>query len=82
MEIDFSLFRTLTARRLIQALHRDGFSLVRQRGSHRRYEHPDGRKVTVPFHRPGQTFRIATLRDIMELQAEWTEDDLRRLGLL
>ncbi|MGH9420065.1 MAG: type II toxin-antitoxin system HicA family toxin [Thermoanaerobaculia bacterium] len=28
-----------------------GFSLVRQRGSHRQYRHTDGRGTTVPFHR-------------------------------
>ncbi|MCH8937231.1 MAG: type II toxin-antitoxin system HicA family toxin [Gemmatimonadetes bacterium] len=27
-----------------------GFELVRQRGSHRQYRHPDGRGTTVPFH--------------------------------
>jgi predicted RNA binding protein YcfA (HicA-like mRNA interferase family) len=27
-----------------------GFTLVRQRGSHRQYRHPDGRQTTLPFH--------------------------------
>jgi predicted RNA binding protein YcfA (HicA-like mRNA interferase family) len=27
-----------------------GFEMVRQRGSHRQYRHPDGRCTTVPFH--------------------------------
>jgi len=27
-----------------------GFQEVRQRGSHRQYRHPDGRRTTVPFH--------------------------------
>jgi len=27
-----------------------GFAMVRQRGSHRQYRHPDGRCTTVPFH--------------------------------
>jgi predicted RNA binding protein YcfA (HicA-like mRNA interferase family) len=31
-------------------LERHGFSLARQRGSHRQYRHPDGRSTTVPFH--------------------------------
>lgn len=27
-----------------------GFSVVRQRGSHKQFRHPDGRSTTVPFH--------------------------------
>lgn len=81
-DIDFSRLRTLTASRLNQALLQDGFSAVRQRGSHHRYRHPDGRRVTVPYSSPGDTFRIATLRDIIQLQAKWTAADLVRLGLL
>lgn len=27
-----------------------GFVLVRQRGSHQQFRHPDGRGTTVPFH--------------------------------
>ena len=33
--------------RLLECL---GFALVRQRGSHRQYRHPDGRQTTIPFH--------------------------------
>jgi predicted RNA binding protein YcfA (HicA-like mRNA interferase family) len=27
-----------------------GFTILRQRGSHRQYRHPDGRQATLPFH--------------------------------
>jgi predicted RNA binding protein YcfA (HicA-like mRNA interferase family) len=27
-----------------------GFTLVRQRGSHKQFRHADGRSTTVPFH--------------------------------
>ncbi|MFN0070360.1 MAG: type II toxin-antitoxin system HicA family toxin [Chloroflexota bacterium] len=67
---------------MAQALIQDGFDLTRQRGSHRRYAHPDGRAVTLSFHSSGETFRIGTLRSIIEIQARWTEDDLKRLELL
>ena len=40
----------LRARELRAILERLGFSLVRQRGSHMRYRHPDGRGTTVPHH--------------------------------
>jgi predicted RNA binding protein YcfA (HicA-like mRNA interferase family) len=36
--------------RLIRAVEKVGFMRVRQRGSHVRYAHPDGRKATVPDH--------------------------------
>ena len=80
-EINFSRLRSLTARRLIAALERDGFVLDRQRGSHHSYIHPDGRQVTVPFSRAGETFAIGTLRSIILTQAQWAAADLTRLGL-
>ena len=79
---DYSRLRSLTARQLTRALLRDGFSLTRQTGSHQRYRHPDGRRVTVPFHKGSATFLPKTLRTIIEAQARWTEHDLKRLGLL
>lgn len=82
MAIDYTKLRSLTARRLILALERDGFTLVWSKGSHRRYRHSDGRSVTVSFHRPGDTFKPKTLKSIIEKQACWTEEDLKRLKLL
>jgi predicted RNA binding protein YcfA (HicA-like mRNA interferase family) len=61
---------------------REGFCLRSQVGSHQRYRHPDGRRVTVSFHHPLDTFPFKTLKRMIEEQARWTEDDLRRLGLL
>jgi predicted RNA binding protein YcfA (HicA-like mRNA interferase family) len=82
MAIDYRGLRSLTARELIAALTRDGFSFVRQTGSHRRYRHPDGRRVTVAPHGSGDTFTIKTLKSMIESQACWTEEDLKRLKLL
>ena len=81
MAIDYRGLRSLTARELIAALKRDGFYFVRQKGSHQRYRHPDGRRVTVAPHGGGDTFTIKTLRSIIERQARRTEDDLQRLQL-
>ena len=81
-QIDFSRLRSVTARELTRALRRDGFEMERQTGSHQQYYHQDGRRVTVSFHRPGNTFSVRLLRSMIELQARWTESDLRRLGLL
>jgi hypothetical protein len=38
--------------------------------------------VTVSFHRASDTFPLGTLGSMIEVQARWTEDDLRRLRLI
>ena len=81
-EIDYSTLGSLTAHEVCRALERDGFTFTRQRGSHHRYAHADGRRVTVPFTRRGDTYAPGTLRSIIERQARWTADDLQRLGIL
>jgi predicted RNA binding protein YcfA (HicA-like mRNA interferase family) len=80
--IDYSKLRSLTARKLISALRKDGFYLDRKSGSHRQYIHSDGRRVTVSFHRSGDTFRPKILKIMIENQAKWTGEDLKRLKLL
>ena len=82
MAVNYSHLRGLTARELLSALARDGFVLDRQAGAHQLSLHADGRRVTVSFHRPGETFEIKTLRAMIELQARWTNQDLKRLKLI
>lgn len=81
MSINYGPLRNLTARELVSALLRDGFEFDRGRGSHQLYYHPDGRRVTVAVHGRSRTFARNTLKAMIE-QARWTEDDLRRLGLI
>lgn len=40
----------LSFNRLIAAVERLGFNRVRQRGSHVRFAHDDGRRTTIPDH--------------------------------
>jgi len=84
MPIDFSKLRKITAREWVRALERDGFELRRKRAtSHRQYLHPiDKRRVTVTYHGHSRTFPIGTLKRMIEHDAQWTEDDLKRLKLL
>jgi predicted RNA binding protein YcfA (HicA-like mRNA interferase family) len=83
MPVDFSKIRALTAGEIVRALLADGFAERKSNaGSHRRYRHTDGRRVTVPFHGSNTTFVPKTLKSIIEEQACWNETDLRRLRLL
>ena len=82
MPIDYSRLRSLTARKLIRALKKDGFYEVRRKGALRFFAHPDGRTTTVHLHKMSQTFAPGTLRAIIGRQAQWTEADLERLGIL
>ena len=81
-QIDFSRLRLLTARQIIGALLRAGFELERQAGSHRQYYHPDGRRITESYHRPGDTYSLRRLTIMLQNQARRTWDGLRRLGLV
>lgn len=50
--------------KLIKILTREGFILDRQKGSHARLEHPDGRKTSIPVH-AGENVRVGLLRKIL-----------------
>ncbi|MBI4065095.1 type II toxin-antitoxin system HicA family toxin [Candidatus Gottesmanbacteria bacterium] len=54
----------IRGRDLIAILVHEGFRVVRQKGSHVRLEHPDGRKTSVPVH-AGESVRIGLLRKIL-----------------
>ena len=64
----------------------DGTSAVaaesREEESHRRFNHPDGRRASVSCHKESATLPLKTLRSVIEIQARWEEDDLRRLKLI
>ena len=64
--------------RIIRALERDGWTVVRQRGSHIRLEKSlpgETLKLTVPAHRP---VKRSTLAHILK-QARLTPDEFIRL---
>lgn len=82
MAIDYRRVRNITAREVINGLIQDGFFFRRQKGSHKRYQHPDDRRVTVTYHSSPDTFPLGTLQNMIERQARWTQDDLERLKLI
>ena len=63
-------------REVVRALERMGFRLQRKsRGSHWQFEHPDGRRTTVPIHR-GRDLGPGLLRKILR-DIEVDQDELR-----
>ena len=56
--------RPLKVDEVLQALRKVGVEETRQRGSHVRLRHTDGRVVTVPVH-PGQEIGRGLLRKII-----------------
>jgi predicted RNA binding protein YcfA (HicA-like mRNA interferase family) len=54
----------LTGERLIKALSKAGFSILRQRGSHVYLAHTDGRATVVPVHK-GETIGRGLMKKIM-----------------
>jgi len=62
---------------VLRVLRKLGFYLVRQRGSHVRLKHDDGRVVTVPVHR-GRQIGQGLLRKILR-DAELSREEFIRI---
>ena len=63
---------TFKSSEIARGLKRAGFQIVRQKGSHARFEHEDGRATTLPIHASqdiGRGLFRKILRDI-ELSIE------------
>ncbi|HYL09577.1 MAG TPA: type II toxin-antitoxin system HicA family toxin [Candidatus Acidoferrales bacterium] len=67
----------LTARQIIAALEKAGFSLARQSGSHRIYKNVAGKRVTVPFH-ASRILHPKVLKSILR-DAGLAAEDLEKL---
>jgi predicted RNA binding protein YcfA (HicA-like mRNA interferase family) len=74
--------RNTSVREIIRAVEKDGFSLKRETSTGARiYSHADGRLTVIHYHHGGDTLTRKTLRSVLQA-LQWTEDDLKRLGLL
>jgi predicted RNA binding protein YcfA (HicA-like mRNA interferase family) len=69
-------FPAVSGRRLVAALERLGFAVVRTRGSHCFLKHRDGRRTVVPVHR-GETIGRGLLAKITR-DCDLSPDALRR----
>ena len=69
-------FPVLKPKEVVAILIQLGFQEVRQRGSHKQFQHADGRKTTVPFH-SGRDISPILLRQISKDIGLTIEDFLR-----
>ena len=63
--------------RVVRALEKAGFEVVRIRGSHHVLRHPDSRGTSVPVH-GNQEVRVGTLRGILR-DCQLTVDEFLNL---
>jgi len=56
----------MTVRQVLRLLARDGWYLVRTRGSHRQFRHPTKRGLVTVAARPGDTLAPGTLNSILK----------------
>ncbi len=68
----------LSPQKLIKILVKIGFQQTRQKGSHIRFEHPDGRKTTVPFH-AGHNIGPGLLNKIIKQDLKITREEFEAL---
>ncbi|RAM50769.1 MAG: hypothetical protein C6Y22_14745 [Hapalosiphonaceae cyanobacterium JJU2] len=64
----------ITGDKVIHALEKVSFQVVRQKGSHVRMQHEDGRVVTIPVH-TGKTIGKGLLLKILR-DAELSKEEL------
>jgi len=76
-----ALVRNVSPRRIVRALEREGFQFTERQGSQRIYRHPDSRRVVIHYHRANDTLPPYVIGNLL-IGTRWTEDDLRRLGLV
>ncbi|MFZ5994230.1 MAG: type II toxin-antitoxin system HicA family toxin [Thermodesulfobacteriota bacterium] len=68
---------TITGSKLIRALHKIGFEVIRIKGSHHFLQHSDGRCTVVPVHR-GEAIGRGLLAQILR-DCEISREELQKM---
>jgi predicted RNA binding protein YcfA (HicA-like mRNA interferase family) len=55
----------MTAKQIIAVIEREGCAFLRQKGSHRMYRTPQGKRITVPCH-AGKILHPKVVRSILK----------------
>ena len=69
-------FPSITGSRLIRALRKLGFEVIRKKGSHHFVQHQDGRCTVVPLHR-GESIGSGLLAQILR-DCDITKEELQK----
>ena len=69
----------LKAGDLLKALQKHGFQIIRQKGSHIRLKHNDGRVTSIPYH-SGEDIGKGLLRKILRDTELSIEELLKKLN--
>ena len=72
-----STLPSITANKLIRALRKIGFKVIRIKGSHHFLQHSDGRCTVVPVHR-GETIGRGLLAQILR-DCEISREELQKM---
>jgi predicted RNA binding protein YcfA (HicA-like mRNA interferase family) len=72
-----STFPSISGSRLIRALRKAGFEVIRVKGSHHFLQHPDGRCTVVPVHR-GENIGRGLFAQILR-DCEMTAKELQKI---
>lgn len=72
-----STLPSITGSKLIRALHKIGFEVIRIKGSHHFLQHSDGRCTVVPVHR-GETIGRGLLAQILR-DCEISREELQKM---
>ncbi len=76
------LLRNTPVQKLIRALEKDGFTFKGNKGSNRIYrDTSNGRRVVIHYHKGKDVLPRGTLGSVLN-GAQWTQEDVKRLGLL
>jgi predicted RNA binding protein YcfA (HicA-like mRNA interferase family) len=70
-------FPSIAGTRLIRALRKLGFEVIRVKGSHHFLQHPDGRCTVVPIHR-GESIGRGLLAQILR-DCDITKEELQEI---
>jgi len=68
----------LTTNELITILKKLGFELMRQKGSHKFFQHKDGRTTVIPDH-PGEQIDRGLLNKIIKQDLQMTIEDFLKI---
>ena len=68
----------LNARKVIRILNKLGFKFIRQEGSHKFFQHDDGRTTVIPNH-PGEDLGKGLLNKIIKHDLKISREEFERL---